>query len=658
MSVVKNLKLMPKLMVMFFVTAVIPIILISVLIFLSASDSIAESVFSQQAIHVARTRAAIGDFFAERENDAVAAARNRDLYHSMNLLAEYGGNRLAPEWLERRDSVVAVWGRSMADLYGYSLVVVTDPIGRIVYATDTSLIGANISQRDYIGGALEGQTTWSDLHYSDTINEHAIAIGEPIFSQGTSGTVVGTLGLVVAGQDVEAIVHQGLDSLGRTADAYLVNEEGVLLTNTLLGEYRRRSVLNRRIQTQAADWSAEGVRSGNPDFVRAGRYVNHIGNDVLGEVTVVPMGSALAGLVVEVDAAEAMAFVYNLRNFVILIVLVVLLIGVAAAFALARTVSRPAAHMASVLEQAANGDLTVTAELDSRDENGLMAQAFNRILSNLRSVIQGVADSSEQTSNSAAQAASAVAETAAAIRGVSSTANEFAATIKQTSRASQEMSQLADRTMARTNEGSDQIKKTVIKMEEIRQSVRELSQEIAGLDAQSQQIRSTVDIITKIADQTHLLALNAAIEAARAGEHGRGFAVVAQEVRKLAEQSAQAGGQITKIVAEMRSVVQKTKKQSEASSERVAEGSQSVETSGRSFSEIQRTVNELAEEIRATAASNEQLASGAAGIAASSEQQSASVEEIGVSMSRVGDVADQLLELVRQFKADEGILKP
>ena len=151
----------------------------------------------------------------------------------------------------------------------------------------------------------------------------------------------------------------------------------------------------------------------------------------------------------------------------------------------------------------------------------------------------------------------------------------------------------AEETLEVIEEGSKTVYDTIEYMEEIRESISYVVEEINGLKKSTGEIRDILDIINNIAKQTNLLSLNAAIEAARAGEAGRGFAVVAEEVRKLAERSAQSVDDISNIIENINTSVNKTIEAIEKSSEKIIEGANIAEQSKSSFSKIQSAMENM-----------------------------------------------------------------
>ncbi|MBF0461940.1 MAG: HAMP domain-containing protein [Magnetococcales bacterium] len=268
---------------------------------------------------------------------------------------------------------------------------------------------------------------------------------------------------------------------------------------------------------------------------------------------------------------------------------------------LRRFVVHPVRQMADKLVLMADGDLDVAVAVHSRDEVGQMGAALNKMAIKLREVIQKVSTAAQQVSigsneiSDAAQTLSQGAiEQAASIEETSSAMEEMTSNIQQNTdnaNTTQHISQQAARDAA---EGGMAVVKAVQAMKEI---------------------ASKIGIIEEIARQTNLLALNAAIEAARAGEHGKGFAVVAAEVRKLAERSQLAAGEISHLSASSVDVAEKAGgiiNKLVPDIQKTAELIQEINTSSQEQSQgagqINQAIQQLDQVIQQNAGSSEEMA--------------------------------------------------
>ena len=340
-------------------------------------------------------------------------------------------------------------------------------------------------------------------------------------------------------------------------------------------------------------------------------------------------------------------------------------------------------------------DLNLNATIlnpKGKDEIADLAKSFNEMRDRLKSTIGIVAESANKIANSSHQLSESSHQTSEAANQVALTMNDIA--IGTTTQAEQSehivtmMQQTIDE-VANSLERAEQTLRSAIESTEIAkkgeeaineaikhlgavtQTVSYATDSIQKLGKRSEEIGGIITVISDIAEQTNLLALNAAIEAARAGEQGKGFAVVASEVRKLAEQSKQASGQITGLINDIQaetSVTVRTmesnllavneqvmiiNKGGEALEEivgKVVETETGVEHMKNSFSNVyensknvQHAIHEISSIIEESAAATEE-------VAATSEEQYATVSEITVSADELANISDSLRDEVNKFK--------
>ncbi|WP_166241057.1 methyl-accepting chemotaxis protein [Paenibacillus turpanensis] len=370
-----------------------------------------------------------------------------------------------------------------------------------------------------------------------------------------------------------------------------------------------------------------------------------------------------------------------------------ILLGIIIAVVMTRMISRPIIQLSEAAQRIASGDLTAEPlQLKRKDEIRDLAESFEEMASNLRTLIRAagtkaeqVAASAEELTASSEQIRCATEQIAVTMEQLADGSEEQVRSVQQSQAAFQEMAEgmqhiaanaedattLAHQASSLASEGTQTVEATIRQMNVIHETISRLSSSITGLDHRSQDIGQIVEVITGIARQTNLLALNAAIEAARVGESGKGFAVVAQEVRKLAEQSASSAEQIGELISTIQAETKQAVHWMDAGSEEVVAGIEAVHLAGKAFQDIQQAVLEVKEEIQEVTAAAEQMTAstelvahsldsisaiadrglaGSAKVASSVQEQLSSMEEIASFTAGMADMSLELQGEIQRFK--------
>jgi methyl-accepting chemotaxis protein len=310
-------------------------------------------------------------------------------------------------------------------------------------------------------------------------------------------------------------------------------------------------------------------------------------------------------------------------------------------YVISRAIAAPVARAADMLSEIAsgNGDLSRRMPVESEDEVGALAAAFNRFVASLNVTIREVRDSTGSIASASNQIASGNLDLSARTEAQASSLEETAAameeltsTVKQNADNARQANQLVVSASSHAVKGGEVVGQVVQTMGAIAES--------------SRKIADIIGVIDGIAFQTNILALNAAVEAARAGEQGRGFAVVATEVRNLAQRSAAAAKEIKDLIVD--------------SGSKVEAGSKLVDSAGATMQDIVVSVQRVADLMGEIASASQEQSQGIAQVNATvtqmddaTQQNAALVEEAAAAAQSLQDQAGRLAQVVSVFKLEE-----
>ncbi len=319
---------------------------------------------------------------------------------------------------------------------------------------------------------------------------------------------------------------------------------------------------------------------------------------------------------------------------ILIVTVVAFFIAITLGWLLTRSITRPINEAVEIANKVASGDLTVNVQSQRGDEFGQLLAAFATMITNLRELIReidtgasSIASSSEELSTVTSQTSKGVAEQQSQTDQVATAMNEMVATVNDVARSAEAAFEAANLASEKSGNGEKAVRETLDLVGELNKQSANVMKQLKGLQTDTNNIVTVLDVIKSVAEQTNLLALNAAIEAARAGEQGRGFAVVADEVRSLAQRTQSSATEIETLISNLVTSAGTSVASMETGNKLAEQTLERAQLAGTVIQEMAKAVEEIRQY-------NSQIATAA-------EEQSSVAEEINQNVTLIRDVGDQ-----------------